>query len=200
MKYRCALPLLICLAGPGCRPAAAPTSVTPAAQDRASSPAAAVEQIRLDIRSWQETQQWVAAQRGKVVVLDIWSSWCVPCQREFPHLVELHREYPGRVACVSVNIDYTGSKDQPPASFRDKVHAFLSKQGATFQNVICSDPDLDVLAQLKLGAIPAVLVYDRAGQLQKRFDNDDQQYGEHGVSYREHVVPLVEKLLAEGQN
>lgn len=196
MPSRFALPLLVCLACPGCRPAAAPIAVTPAAQDQVPAPAAAA-QIPLDIKSWDETQRWVAAQRGKVVVLDLWSSWCVPCQREFPHLVALHRDYPGRVACVSVNIDYTGTKDRPPDSFRDKVYGFLSKQDATFQNVICSDPDLEVLAKLKLAAIPAVLIYDRAGQLQKRFDNDDQQYGEQGFTYREHVLPLVDKLLAE---
>lgn len=198
MKVRFVLPLLIGVTCPACRPATAPDSAKSAAAAReAPQPDGTAEQIPLDIKSWQETQQWVATQRGRVVVLDLWSSWCVPCQREFPQLVELQRRYPGRVACVSVNIDYTGAQDQPPDLSRDKVYGFLRKQGAAFQNMICSDPDLDVLARLTLGAIPAVLVYDRAGQLRKRFDNDDQQYGEQGFTYREHVLPLVDTLLAE---
>ncbi len=31
--------------------------------------------IPLEIKSWDETQQWVASQKGKVVVLDLWSNW-----------------------------------------------------------------------------------------------------------------------------
>src|SRR5207249_4554750 len=35
----------------------------------------------------------VRQNRGKVVVLDFWATYCLPCKREFPHLVGLHKKY-----------------------------------------------------------------------------------------------------------
>jgi hypothetical protein len=111
--------------------------------------------------------------------------------------VQLHRDFAGQVACISLNIDYNGDPDEPPESFRDQVLEFVTEHGATFQNVICSDPDEKLYEMLDLGAIPAVLVYDRAGTLRKRFDNDEGEYGTDGFTYEQHVVPFVEQLLAE---
>ena len=138
----------------------------------------------------------VTNHRGKVVVIDVWSTWCDPCKRQFPNLVKLHRQYSDKIACISVDIDYYGSPDEPPESFRDEVLKFLSKQDAAFENVISSDPDEDVLNALDVSSVPAVLVYDREGSLRKKFTNDDNEYGGEGFTYQEHIIPLVEKLLA----
>ena len=46
-------------------------------------------------------------------------------------------------------------------------------------------------------AIPVVRVYDRTGKLRRQFDNDDDEFGEHGFSYKQHIVPLVDQLLRE---
>jgi thiamine biosynthesis protein ThiC len=53
--------------------------------------------------------QEVARQRGKVVVLDCWSTSCPPCVKEFPGLVRLAAAHPDRVACLSLALDYDGS-------------------------------------------------------------------------------------------
>jgi thiol-disulfide isomerase/thioredoxin len=165
----------------------------------AESPAASTQEvIPLDIKSWQEVQQLIAGHRGKVVVVDIWSTWCVPCMREFPNLVQLHRDFPRDIVCISVNIDFAGLKGETPESSRDKVLEFLGKQQATFQNVISSDTDEDVLQQLQLASVPAVLVYDRSGQLSKQFCNDDDEYGDEGFTYQQHIIPLVRQLIGEG--
>jgi thiol-disulfide isomerase/thioredoxin len=154
-------------------------------------------QISLEVKSWDQTQQLVAAQKGKVVVVDMWSTWCEPCVREFPNLVKLHRAHPNAVVCLSFNLDYSGAAGETPESFREAVSEFLNKQGATLQNVISSDATDDVFQRLKLGSIPAVLVYGPDGRLAKRFDNDDGLYGEEGFTYEKQIVPLVEQLLAK---
>jgi thiol-disulfide isomerase/thioredoxin len=149
------------------------------------------------LASWDETQQLIASHKGKVVVLDVWSTWCGPCVEEFPGLVALHRQHPGQVACISLNCNYTGAADQPPGADRDQIEAFLVKQGAAFDNVICTDPDEKLFPALEAAAIPVVRVYDRTGKLRQQFDNDDDEFGPEGFNYEKHVAPLVAKLLAE---
>jgi thiol-disulfide isomerase/thioredoxin len=180
------------------RPAAEspPAAAPPAAATPSPTTETEPQQTSLEIKSWDETQQLVAAQKGKVVVLDLWSTWCVPCVREFPKLVELNRSRAPDVVCIAFNMDYSGAAGETPESFREPVSQFLTKQGATFPNVISSDPADDVYERLKLGSIPAVLVYGWDGQLAKRFDNDDALYGDEGFTYEKHIAPLVEQLLS----
>ena len=179
------------------RPAAEspPTATPPAAAASSLSPRTEQQPISLEVKSWDETQQLVAAQKGKVVVLDMWSTWCVPCVREFPRLVNLHRTHAPDVVCIAFNLDYSGAAGETPDSFREPVNQFLTRHEATFLNVISSDAADDVFQRLKLGSIPAVLVYGRDGQLAKRFDNDDALYGDEGFTYEKQIVPLVEQLL-----
>lgn len=152
------------------------------------------KQIPLTVADWKKTQEMVAQHAGKVVVLDIWSSWCIPCKREFPNLVKLHREYPDDVVCMSMNIDYAGFEDETPESHREEVMKFLSEQNATFQNILSRDPDEKLLAEIELDSVPAVYVFDRNGKVAKRFDNttgDGEEF-----TYEHDIIPLIEKLLS----
>ena len=153
--------------------------------------------VETRLASWDGTQQLVASHQGKVVVLDVWSTWCSPCVAEFPGLVELHRKHPGQVVCISLNCNFTGAAGELPGAERDQIEAFLTKQGAAFDNLICTTPDEQLFTALDAAAIPVVRVYDRSGKLRKQFDNDDNEYGEQGFRYEQHIAPLVEELLKE---
>jgi thiol-disulfide isomerase/thioredoxin len=149
--------------------------------------------VTVQVLSWNETQKLVVGRKGKVVVVDVWSTFCEPCLREFPNLVKLSEKFGDRAACISFNVDYDGSASDPPASYREPVLKFLTTQQAHFQNVISSDPNEDFFNRIKLGGPPAVFVYDRTGKLAHRFDNSDSKQPE--FTYEKDVVPLVEKLL-----
>src|SRR5207247_6836115 len=48
----------------------------------------------------------VKAQTGKVVVLDVWATFCVPCKKEFPRLVKLHEQHTkDGLVCMSLSVD-----------------------------------------------------------------------------------------------
>ena len=42
-------------------------------------------------------------QRGKVVVINLWATWCTPCVQELPHFDRLQREYPADVAVLALH-------------------------------------------------------------------------------------------------
>jgi peroxiredoxin len=47
--------------------------------------------------------------RGKPVVLNIWATWCPPCRREIPDLVDFAEEHRGEVVVLSVSVDEPGT-------------------------------------------------------------------------------------------
>lgn len=105
-------------------------------------------------------------QTDKVVVVDFWATWCGPCVKNFPHLVELHHKYADRgLVCVSVSMDKQGAAEDYS---RDKVLAFLKEKGAAFPNFVVgvSDADEKRLNELfgKNDQIPYMAVFDRAGR------------------------------------
>jgi thiol-disulfide isomerase/thioredoxin len=154
------------------------------------------ERPTVEILSWDQTQKRLADFHGKVVVLDVWSTYCDPCVREFPNLVALQKRFGDKVRCISFDTDYSGAVREPAESFRKLVFEFLSKHGAAgLLNVICSDPAEDFYNKIRLGGPPAVFVYDASGKLVKRFDNS-QVPKTPEFTYQRDVVPLVEKLLA----
>lgn len=158
-------------------------------------PTADTTEVSLSIMSWDEAQEIVKSKAGQIVVLDVWSTSCVPCRREFPYLVELHQNHADQVACMSFSMDYSGRASKPPESYREKVTEFLQEQGATFDNILGNDDPDALYERLQLASIPAVYVYDREGTLLKRFDNEDPDAEE--FTYEANVLPFVNELLAQ---
>ncbi len=150
--------------------------------------------IDLQILDWEELQRLIAAKRGKVVVLDCWSTSCAPCIREFPNLVALQKKHnPDDLTCISLSFDYEGIGR--PEDERERVLAFLKKQNAEFTNVLSSLDSDALTAKLEIPSIPAVFVYDRQGRLHKRFDNRHASRDGGPFTYKQ-VSAVVEELLA----
>ena len=157
--------------------------------------AAESSDVSLKILDHDEIQQLIQDKRGKVVVMDAWSTSCPPCMKEFPHLVELHHEYgPDKVACVSLSFDYEGI--DRPEDQQDRVLAFLRKQKATFDNVLNKEEADDLYKKLDLDAVPAVFVYDKSGKLRQKFDDSYRNAAGERFSYND-VRALVKELLSE---
>jgi len=145
---------------------------------------------------WGGVEAEVAKHAGKVVVLDIWSTSCEPCMREFPKLVALQAAYPDEVVCVSYSVDYAGIRNKPPEFYQERVVSFLTEQKANkVVNLMANVPADELFLAIDLDSIPAVCVFDRAGQLKQRFDNRTPAEGEEGISYQTQIVPMVEGLV-----
>jgi thiol-disulfide isomerase/thioredoxin len=153
--------------------------------------------ITAEIATWEETQKIVSQHAGKVVVLDVWSTYCEPCIKEFPNLVALQKQYPDQIVCISFNLNYVGFEDTPPESNSEEVLDVLVSLKSELHNIISSTTDDDFYKATDFNSIPAVFVYDKDGKLKQRFDNEKTLYGKEGFTYKQHIIPLIEKLLAE---
>jgi cytochrome c biogenesis protein CcmG, thiol:disulfide interchange protein DsbE len=94
--------------------------------------------------------------RGKVVVLNLWASWCATCVEELPSLLALQRQMPDLVI-VAVSIDQDA----------DVYHRFLEKNHVNLVTV--RDADQQVNALYGTAQIPETYVIDRRGNLRRKF-------------------------------
>lgn len=116
--------------------------------------------IELHAVTVSELGKAIDSHKGKVVVVDIWAEFCIPCRKKFPHLVQLHKELASEgLVILSVTID---EKED-----RGRALEFLTKSGVTFRNyqLIDSEENLDSLqTTLATRAVPIVHVFDRSGK------------------------------------
>ena len=113
----------------------------------------------------------VARHRGKVVVLDCWSTSCPPCIKEFPELVRLADAHPDDVVCLSLALDFDGVGT--PDEAVPRVRAFLDRVAARRVVNLIATEDADAMyRKLDLVGVPAVFVWRADGTLAARFDDD----------------------------
>jgi thiol-disulfide isomerase/thioredoxin len=127
--------------------------------------------VDLKIVKYPELARLVRDQRGKVVVLDLWAEWCIPCKREFPRLVQLHEKYGNEgLVCISVSLDNPAEKDRLP-----RVIKFLESRKAYFTDVLLDEDQDFWLTKLNFKGPPCVYVFNREGKW-VRFVAEDDPY------------------------
>ena len=151
--------------------------------------------ISLSEATWKQVQEKVAAHKGKVVVLDAWATSCPACVEEFPGLVALQKKHGDNVVCMSISCDYQGIKTKPPKFYREKVLKFLTKQDASFENLLATQPADEMYSAMGVAAIPVVFVYGKDGKLVKRFDNESIEKEEDAFTYKKDINKLVDGLV-----
>jgi len=101
----------------------------------------------------------LAAQRGKVVLLNVWATWCHPCRDEIPELQAMHEKYAARgLELVGISVD-TESADEA-------IREFMRDFRMTYP--VWRDPAERVSAQFHIVGVPATFLIDREGVLRWR--------------------------------
>ena len=131
--------------------------------------------VTLKVVTPQQYQQVIKQHRGKVVVVDFWATWCIPCVKEFPHTVQWHRELAGDgLVVVSMSMDDPENKDE--------ALKFLQKQNATFTNLLSSlggeEEGMEAF-DIEGGAVPHFKIYGRDGKILRQFGVDPDNPWDH---------------------
>ena len=108
--------------------------------------------------------------KGKVLVLDLYATWCVPCRESIPHLIGLQKDLQSRGLQV-VGLNVGGPEDE------QLVPAFAKELGIQYP---LAKPDEDLVRFLMSDSdgIPQTFVFDRDGKLVERFIGFDAEQGE----------------------
>lgn len=146
--------------------------------------ATSAEEVEIQVVKLSGLQKAVADQKGKIVVVDFWATFCIPCKEEFPNLVKLHADHgPKGVVCISVSVDDPEDKD---AALK-----FLRKEKATFLNLLLDEAPEKYQKELNFASVPTVLVYGKDGKLVKKFNATKP---EEAFTYKD-IRKVVEELL-----
>lgn len=118
----------------------------------------------------------LADYRGRVVVLNLWGTWCVPCRREIPELVELERAFGERgVTVIGLAID---------SGEADEIRAFADGYGVRYP--IWTTDMATALNEFQAVGYPFTLLIGRDGTIRHQF---------YGPQSLETLAPRIEALL-----
>lgn len=137
------------------------------------TPLPALSYPLLDGGTWSSAEM-----RGKLVVLDVWATYCKPCKDAFPRLGRLVATHPD-VVVIGLSVDEAD----------DVVRAYLREVPAAFP--IARDRDLSIArAPMKVSELPTLIVLDRAGQVRLR-------RAEATIADYDALPALLDQLAAE---
>jgi thiol-disulfide isomerase/thioredoxin len=101
--------------------------------------------------------------QGKVMVINIWASWCGPCRREVPDYERVRKDYAGNDNVEFIGLTVDDSVDAP------KVARFVRETGFGFR-LGWAEEDMARVLMNNRGSIPQTLVIDRSGAVISHWD------------------------------
>ncbi len=147
-------------------------------------PAAPREATKVELKTvtYKDWEKVLASHKGKVVVVDVWATWCTACMKKYPDFLDLNKRYADRgVVCLSLTVDE--KENHAPAL------KFLTAKNSTLPNYRYEDKE-EWQDQFKLKGLPVTYVFGRDGKLVKKFDVNEEEF-----TFKD-VEQVVQKALA----
>lgn len=117
----------------------------------------------LPLSNLKDLEALKESNKGKVILVNFWATWCVPCVKEFPEIVKLYKDYKKKdfkVIFISVDL---------PEEIDSKVKPFLRKKNVDFVSYYSNFDDVGELINSfdkKWGGdIPATYIFNKNGKL-----------------------------------
>ncbi len=100
--------------------------------------------------------------KDKVLLVNLWATWCGPCRLETPELVKLHREF------RSQGLEVVGLSTENPDASADAVREFVNKFDVGYR-IGWATPEVAIALMQGRDAIPQSFIIARSGRIVKRF-------------------------------
>jgi thiol-disulfide isomerase/thioredoxin len=136
-----------------------------------------------EIKAFDDKNFRLADFHGKVVVINLWASWCGPCRREVPEYEKVRRDY------TSGDVVFIGLTAEHPDSDNDRVQRFVREVNFRFRLGWIDGELMRTLTNGK-GMIPETLVINQDGRIVSRWDGYSP--GRNGPRLRQ----TIEQALA----
>lgn len=128
--------------------------------------------------------------RGKVILLNVWATWCFPCLAELPSLESLNKKMgTEKFALLTVSIDQMSPK---------AVKKFVEKSDISFPVLLSSDGFFQNLYQTR--AIPTTFIIDKAGIIVSRVPGAREWDSEEAVEALKELMNFKEVASKNGKN
>lgn len=116
--------------------------------------------------------------RGKIVIIDFWATWCPPCRKGIPDLVELKNEFKDDLEIIGISVDKITRGTQ------DQIVPFMKKMGINYPIVHGTMEVADSFGGIR--SIPTTFVIDKEGKIVSQYI---------GLAPKKNYVNDIKKIL-----
>lgn len=155
-------------------------------KDDPGYPAAPAAIAQTEIKMIDNATFKLEDKKGKVILFNLWGTWCQPCIREMPHLIELQDKYRDRgFEIIGLSV---GNQDMQPESEED-IKAFAEKYKLNYQLGYADSKLFEEFIKVsKMAGVPQSILINRDGKLTGVFTGGGQNVI---VSMKETVEKMV---------
>ncbi len=142
-------------------------------------PAQSNEHLQLNLPDRSGNTVHLSDYKGKVILVDFWASWCVPCRASFPWMNTMQKKYHKQgLQILAINLDKEAAE----------VERFLAQYPASFK--ILLDPQGQTAKQFDVKGMPSSYLFDRNGNLV-------HQHIGYRLSQQSHYEQQIQELLKQ---
>ncbi|HVO73199.1 MAG TPA: TlpA disulfide reductase family protein [Ignavibacteriaceae bacterium] len=136
-----------------------------------------------------ELKRIINNRNGKILLVNVWATWCKPCVKEFPDIVKITGEYENKkMDFLSLNVDFGKHADSLVADFLSRQNnpgfmVYIVPEKKTEQVIELLNKNWD-------GSIPATFIYDSTGE-QKSFLLGSQDY----IAFKKSIENILNRKI-----
>jgi thiol-disulfide isomerase/thioredoxin len=136
-----------------------------------------VMQASINLLDGQKTK--LADYSGKVLIVDLWATWCGPCKQEIPHLVEIAKEYKNK------GVEVIGLTNENPETDAEWVKQFSEAFNINYP-IGWADDEMQAGLTRGRNSIPQTFIIGRDGKIVKHF-----------VGFSPRLIPQMKAAIEE---
>jgi thiol-disulfide isomerase/thioredoxin len=154
-----------------------PTPPKSASTSNSSALPENVMQASINLLDGQKTK--LADYSGKVLIVDLWATWCGPCKQEIPHLVEIAKEYKDK------GVEVIGLTNENPETDAEWVKQFSEAFNINYP-IGWADDEMQAGLTRGRNSIPQTFIIGRDGKIVKHF-----------VGFSPRLIPQMKAAIEE---